>query len=214
MEPDDLAELATLYALQALDEADLAWVDERYSHSPDWQVEVADLESTVAMLAYGATPIAMAPNLKERLFERIAAEDALESATTAPKESAITDPATIAEHQTPVTDNLAELLQQAKNATWQPYSYGQGVQVATLRVDDTTRTVECFVRSFGQTKFPQHRHADSEEILVLEGDLTIGSQIYLKGDRVCSLPGTVHQPETLEGCTLFLRTSLDDEILL
>jgi anti-sigma factor ChrR (cupin superfamily) len=214
MESDDLAELATLYALQVLDEAELVWVDEQYSHSPAWQAEVADLESTVAMLAYGAAPIAMAPDLKDRLFERIAVEDALKSATTAPTDAAITDTTTIAENPTPASDNPAELLQQAKQATWQPYSYGQGVQIATLRVDDKTRRVECFVRSFGQTKFPQHRHANSEEILVLEGDLTIGSQVYLKGDRVHSLPGTVHQPETLEGCTLFLRTSLDDEILL
>jgi anti-sigma factor ChrR (cupin superfamily) len=61
--------------------------------------------------------------------------------------------------------------------------------------------------------FPKHQHADNEEIVVLEGDLVIDGQVYHSGDRIYSLPNTVHQPETQTGCLLFVKTSLDDVII-
>ncbi|MBW4520770.1 MAG: cupin domain-containing protein [Scytolyngbya sp. HA4215-MV1] len=206
MASEYVSELAALHALTALDEEEKFWADELHTHSPDFQAQTAELESTVAMLAYGVAPIPLAANLKERLFQQIAAEDIfgqggkVQLERTA--ENSASDPA-----------ELSILLNQTKTVDWQPYSPTPGVQIATLRIDVTNRQVDCFVRSLGQTKFPQHRHADREEIVVLAGDLIIGDRAYTQGDRVYSLPGTVHQPETRTGCILFLRTSLDDEIL-
>jgi anti-sigma factor ChrR (cupin superfamily) len=56
-------------------------------------------------------------------------------------------------------------------------------------------------------------HAGTEEIIVLEGDLVIGDQVYKPGDRLHSQPGIIHQPQTINGCVIYVRTSLDDEIL-
>ena len=190
MRPDDLSELALLYALDTLDEAEQSWVEEQCADTAGFQAEVAELESVAAMLAYGVELPPIAPDLKARLFQKIAAEEDRDRT------------------------EIATLLEQVKTATWEPYRFAPGVQVATAQLNLETREVNCFVRSFSQVKFPQHRHAATEEILVLEGDLKIGDRVYGKGDRIQSQPGTVHQPETLTGCVLFLRTSIDDELLL
>jgi anti-sigma factor ChrR (cupin superfamily) len=68
------------------------------------------------------------------------------------------------------------------------------------------------VRSAGQAKFPEHRHAGDEELIVLDGELVIGDQVYLPGDRILSQPGTQHQPQTETGVLLFLCSSIDDEM--
>jgi anti-sigma factor ChrR (cupin superfamily) len=190
MNPEDLSELASLYILNALDAEEQSWVEAQYENLSAFQAEASEAEAIASLLAYNVPALPMALDLKDRLFQRITAKDALEN-----------------------NEELAALLEQARTANWQPYQPVPGVQFATLRVDPNTRQVDCFVRSFAQIKFPQHRHAGNEEIRVLEGDLAIGDQVYMPGDRIYSQPGTVHQPETRTGCTLFLRTSLDDEIL-
>jgi anti-sigma factor ChrR (cupin superfamily) len=184
MNSEDLSELISLYALNALDTADLSWVESEYAQFPEFQQELAEYESVVSMLGYAAPTIPLASDVKDKLFERIALED-----------------------------ETTDLLKQAQTVTWEAYAPTPGVELGILRIDPEQREVQCFVRSLGKVKFPQHRHASEEEIVVLDGDLVIGENIYKSGDRISSLPGTVHQPETLHGCTLFLRTSLDDEIL-
>lgn len=189
-----VSELAAIYALSALDEAEPSRLECELGDLPEFQVEVAEFEAVAAMLAYGADPMPMGASLKERLFQKIASDETSD--------------------EKPNNDSMAVLRQQAKLADWQPYGYTPGVLIAKLSLDTQKRRIECFVQSLGPVKFPQHRHADSEEIMVLEGDLVIGDRIYTAGDRIFSQSGTVHQPETLNGCTLLLRTSLDDEILL
>jgi len=60
---------------------------------------------------------------------------------------------------------------------------------------------------------PAHRHAEVEEILILEGDLSIEQNTYGQGDYIRSLPGSLHSPRTTGGCLAFVRTSVDDEWL-
>ena len=188
MNSENLSELASLYALNMLDDED-AGILAQFGDALEFQAEVTELESAIAMMAYSVDVLPVPPNLKDRLFQRIAAEEQSQE------------------------NEITILLEQSKSAQWQPYSLAKGVEVATLKIDVDTRQVQCFVRSSMQIKFPEHRHAGNEEIIVLEGDLAIGNQRYKVGDRVYSQPGTTHQPETMNGCVLYLRTSLDDEIL-
>lgn len=197
MDFENLSELASLYALNILDDAEQDWVADRYAHLQEFQAEVAQTAEIAAMLAYQVDALPMASDLKARLFQRLAEVDR-ETA----KEQASED------------DAIATLLEQAKSADWEPYLPTPGVQFAKVWTDLEARRAECFVRSFGQVKFPEHRHGGDEEIVILDGDLAIGDRIYQKGDRVYSEAGTTHQPETRKGCTLFLRTSLDDELLM
>jgi anti-sigma factor ChrR (cupin superfamily) len=207
MDSESLSQLASLYALNTLDEAEQSWVADQYAHLLEFQAEVAETEAIAAMLAYQVNPMPMASDLKTRLFQRIAAED------QAGERGAIRASTIDGSAEITGIRSVETLIAQAKAANWEPYLPTPGVQFARIRIDLDARRADCFVRSFGQVKFPEHRHAGDEEIVVLAGDLVIGNQTYVKGDRVYSQAGTVHQPETRNGCTLFLRTSLDDELL-
>jgi hypothetical protein len=190
MSSEDRSELASLYALNALDADEKNQADRLYANQSEFQAEVLEAEEAAFLLSYTAPVLPIAANLKDRLFQRIAAEIP------------------------PVEDTtIATLLEQAKTARWNTYQFVPGVEYATARVDSQTRQVESFVRGIGQIRFPAHRHAENEEIVVLEGDLVIGDQVYQAGDRIYSQPGTVHQPRTVNGCILYICTSLDDEIM-
>ena len=64
------------------------------------------------------------------------------------------------------------------------------------------------------TTFPDHRHRDTEEVFVLEGDLRIGSEVLHAGGYCRAEAGTSHRGVSSEmGCLLMVRSSLEDEIL-
>jgi hypothetical protein len=194
MEPQDLTTLAALSALDMLEAEEGDWIDAHLGDSAEWLDQVQDFQVAAATLAYGTLLLPLSPILKDRLFERIGTEkpqpvQALED------------------------DLLAELRARAEKVEWKDYTPAPGAEVGVMRVDDESREVYCFVRSFGAVKFPVHRHAGEEEIVVLEGDLRISEQSYFPGDRIFSTMGTVHQPETDQGCLIYLKTSLDDELL-
>ncbi|MBF2047987.1 MAG: cupin domain-containing protein [Leptolyngbya sp. IPPAS B-1204] len=195
MERQEISEQAALYALDGLVEAEGAWIETELASPTAWADELASFQTTVAALAYSAPAVPMAADLKERLLQRIAAE---------PLPSPVP----------PLTPTVIEdLRQKAEAIQWRPYDLAPQTKIGTLLQDPDTREVQCFVRAVGAVQFPNHRHAQPEEIIVLEGDLEINGQVYGQGDRVCSQAGTEHRPVTHNGCLLFLRASLDDEIL-
>lgn len=197
MERQDRSEWVTEWvALQALEQTDPQAVFELpdcsngSNLSPELRseldAELAELQMVVAALAYSAPPVPMAADLKQRLLQRIASPDL----------------------------DLEHLKQQAATVDWQPYAYAAEAMVGTWQMDAQQREVQCFVRAVGPVRFPKHRHAQAEEIIVLEGDLEIDGRLYQSGDRIASAAGTEHQPATQQGCLLFLRTSIDDEIFV
>ncbi len=195
MEPSDFEELAALYALDVLTKDERSQFERELAQS-ELTEELAEFQAAVAAIAYSAPLVPLANDLKERLMQRIVADE-----VRLPGGEWV-EPSTI-----------ETLKQQAETVQWQPYALVPQTMLGTLLVDETAREVQCFVRAIGSVTFPRHRHAQSEEIVVLEGDLEIGGQVYRSGDRVISASGTDHQPATQNGCLLFLRTSIDDEIL-
>ncbi|BAY30062.1 anti-ECFsigma factor, ChrR [Nostoc carneum NIES-2107] len=183
MKQEEFDELAASYALNILAQADFPILEEAIANSPELESELAALTEVAAALAYSAPSVPMAANLKARLFERINNET-----------------------------SMTALQEKAADVEWQAYTI-PGVMVGTLYQDNEKREIACFVRSVANIRFPKHQHAENEEIVVLEGDLIVDGEIYQAGDRIYSLPNTVHQPETQQGCLLFLKTSLDDQII-
>ena len=184
MTPENIGELTALYALDILDKSDCRGMEEAMVEFPELEMELAELRDAASAIAYTAPDIPMATDLKDRLFQRINTE----------------------------SPEIETLKAQADEVDWQPYQI-PGVMVGTLAVDNDKREISCFVRSGENIRFPKHQHADNEEIVVLEGDLVIDGELYTTGDRIYSLPNTIHQPETQQGCLLFLKTSIDDLIL-
>jgi hypothetical protein len=189
MLPENIWELAALYALDLLDESECRVLEEAIAQFPELQPQLAKFQETVSAIPYSAPPVPVAVDLKARLFERIASQ-ALE----------------------PNSASVEALREQATKISWEPFSI-PGMAIAKLYVNDEKREMACFVRAVAGVQFPNHRHAGNEEIIVLEGDLVIDEKTYGSGDYIPSISGTVHQPETVGGCTIFLRTSLDDEIV-
>jgi hypothetical protein len=185
-----LQKLLALYALNILEGEERHLVEEAIAKSPELQASLAQLHSSVATIPYSAPPVPMAANLKTRLFERINRQS-----------------------DKPDLASVTALRQQAATIFWEDYAPVRGVAVAKFSMDDEKQEIAYFVRAEAGVKFPHHQHAGNEEMLILEGDLIIDGQTYLQGDSIFSQPGSGHQPATLNGCVLFLRSSFEDAII-
>jgi quercetin dioxygenase-like cupin family protein len=211
MEASELVDQAALYALDVLEDHEQEWFEEALAGASDLQGELAAFQAAVAAIPYSAPLLPMAADLKGRLFERIGEEVSRD--VSGDGSGGIQDGA---DHggENQIGASVEALWEQANRVTWQDYRPTPGTFVGVLKVDEESREVQCFVKSPGRARFPAHRHATDEEIVVLQGDLVLDGKVYWSGDRIRSEPGTVHQPETLNGCVIFLISSLDDEILV
>jgi len=145
-------------------------------------------------------------NLKERLFQKIKGEkNPTKAIATAKANQKVETPRNLPKA-------IATWQKQATQVTWQPYL--EGITISRWELDTTPGEVYWFVRLTPGTKFPSHDHAGQEEIIMLEGDLTIEGQVYYPGDYIYSPPGTIHQPETTDGCLVLVRESVAEEIFL
>jgi uncharacterized cupin superfamily protein len=62
--------------------------------------------------------------------------------------------------------------------------------------------------------YPRHRHADTEELFVLDGDLTISGKAMGPGDYCAAVSGTRHGiGHTTDGCMVLVCASHEDEIV-
>jgi anti-sigma factor ChrR (cupin superfamily) len=193
-------ELTALHALGLLSAAESRQVEALLLHESVLRSRLAVVQDALSALAYAIEPIHPSPNLKERLFHRLQSDLSKPLIQDEIKDSSVE------------LRRLSELQCQSQQVAWVPYSI-PGVQWSQIHLDPNQREVAYFVRACGSIQFPAHRHAGSEEIVILAGDLVISHRTYHAGDRITSTSGTVHQPATLQGCLIFVQTSLDDEIL-
>jgi hypothetical protein len=184
-------ELAPLYALDLLNEEEKAWVERQIATCPDLATELASYQAAVTAIPYSAPQMPMAEDLKERLFQRLELEPPIP--TPAPQ--------TIAASYFAV---------RSQNLHWQPHSI-PGVTIAIVHTDQIKREIVGFLKVQGGVRYPLHRHAGTEEIFMLEGDLAIEDQVYGVGDYIRSAPGSSHSPYSHSGCQFFFHTSMDDE---
>ena len=67
-----------------------------------------------------------------------------------------------------------------------------GVEIRNLFLDPETGRNTTLVRMAAGARFPAHRHNDSEQCLVLNGDIGWGELIYNEGDFVVMGKSTTH----------------------
>jgi hypothetical protein len=183
-------ELAPLYYLDLLSEEEKIWVEQQASNDPDLAEELAIYQSAVTTIPYSAPNLPMAENLKERLFERLELDA----------------PPIMSPEITP----QSYLSMRSHELNWQPHPT-PGVTIAIVYTDEVKREIVGFLKAEPGVDYPFHRHAAREEILMLEGDLIIGDEVYGAGDYIRSNPGSSHAPHTNKGCQFFFRNSMDDE---
>jgi hypothetical protein len=187
---DCFCDLAPLYALDLLCQQDTAWVEQQVADCPDLAEELADYEAAVTALAYSAPPQPMADDLKTRLFDRLG----LELSGEVPSE--------------PLPKEF--LAVRSQDLKWQPHLI-PGVQIAILHTDEVKREIVGFLKAEPGVRYPYHRHAATEELFMLEGDLLIANEVFGPGDYIRSRPGSAHAPYTHGGCRFFFRASMDNE---
>jgi hypothetical protein len=187
-------ELAPLYALDLLDEAERAWVEQQIADCPELADELAGYQAGVAVMPYSMPALPLATDLKARLFDRL----------QLPAPELITKP-------TPLTSVFLTL--RSQDLEWQSHpTQTPGVQIAIVHRDFSRREISGLLRAEPGVTYPLHRHAATEEILMLEGDLALNGQVYGALDYIRSLPDSAHEPShTTNGCMFFFRTSMDDE---
>lgn len=85
-------------------------------------------------------------------------------------------------------------------------SPSSGVERVMLdRVGGEIARATSLVRYAPQSSFPAHRHPGGEEILVLSGTFSEDDEHFPAGWYLRNPPGSVHQPASLEGATIFVK---------
>ncbi|MEG3896826.1 MULTISPECIES: cupin domain-containing protein [unclassified Microcoleus] len=194
--------LAALQALDTLDESESRALTEKLKESAELTSELAALESTIAAIAYTAPPVPVAPDLKNRLFQRIA--------ELPPTAESVNSKAIVT---SPTDNNTPSLIVRSNDVKWKSYGV-PGVSFGKLYIDKKKREITCLMRLEPGATFPLHRHAASEEVFVLEGDLIVEGKICHQGDYIRSVPGSIHSSLTRGGCLLLMKTSTDNEMLI
>jgi len=202
MPDEEFNMLAALQALDILDESERRALAEKLQASPERQSELAAFETAISAIAYTAPPVPVAPDLKNRLFQRIA-----ELPPTA--ESVNSKPIVTS----PTENNTPSLIVRSNDVKWKPYGV-PGISIGKLYIDKKKREITCLMRLEPGRTFPLHRHAGSEEVLVLEGDLIVEGEVCHQGDYIRSVPGSTHSSLTQGGCLLLMKTSTDNEMLV
>lgn len=183
------SELIALAALEALDDQAMQLADDYAATSVELEQELSEMREAVGSIPYANPVLPISSNLKERLFQRIAAEE---------------------ERATPQTAQPASTIVTVAERVWQPHPV-PGVTMSILHLDRATRQITLLIRCEPGINYPEHSHAGTEEIFMLEGDLICEGKTYNSGDYIVSACGSKHPPiSSRDGCLFFVRTSLDD----
>ena len=180
-------DLAPLYALDLLNEAERNWIEQQLIECPELAEELAEYQVAVTAIPYSVPPASMSVDLKDRLFAQLELE---------PPE--------------PTPAPSPHFAVRSQDLNWQPHPT-PGVMIAIVHTDEVKREIVGFLKADPGVRYPFHRHAAIEEIFMLEGDLRIGDEVYGAGDYIRSAPGSAHAPSTQGGCRFFFHTSMDDD---
>jgi anti-sigma factor ChrR (cupin superfamily) len=191
-------ELAPLYALDLLDLEERLWVEAQVLECPDLAEELASYQVAVGLIPYGAEPMPMAADLKDRLFDKLGLEPVAAARDLPPEIQPVA----------PQDPPLFAL--RSQDLQWQPHRT-EGVQVVHLLLDSDRRQRSLLVKAAAGVVYPLHRHQGIEEIYMLEGELVINGEVYLAGDYIRSYPNSIHAPSTSTGCMFLIHACIDDE---
>jgi hypothetical protein len=199
MNHQDFIDLASLYVLGALDARDNYLIEDCAESSQELRSELADLQIAALAIPYGSEQCNLPSGLKERLFQKLNSEHPTETPIM-PLE---------------IPSQLCSFQVKAREVNWLAHPDGvDGVSISPLFVDQISRRFSGFVRCDVGAIYPSHRHAEDEEILILEGDLLIDGKCFEVGDYIYSAPNSLHSAiGNRNGCLFFVRTSLDDRFM-
>ena len=182
----DHSELVSMYALHALPSSEVPAVEAHISACADCQHELESLRPVVeSFVSWPTDVLRPSPSLWGRLAQRIGAETGGKPLMPAPPRWA--------------------------EPEWQEVA--PGISCKLLATDTERNRVSMLVRLAPGADYPPHRHAELEELHLLDGELMIDDRTLYPGDYNRAEPGTVDSRVwSATGCTCVLMTSTLDEL--
>lgn len=188
---EDQLNRAALHALNALDgpeaEAYRRLLADEGADAQAARADVAAMQRTAAQLGTAVPPVAPPPTIKAALFARIQTE----SPRTAPALPGFT------------------FIREAEGTWVEPHP---GMRLKVLHVDPITHRTTAIAKFAPGYRHAPHRHAQTEELFVLEGGCLCQGQALFPGDYHRSETDSIHgETTTQDGCTLLIMFSPRNE---
>lgn len=184
---DSYFDLLPLYVLDLLEERDTRRLEEHLSLGcSSCAEELRMFREFAGDIPWSLLPAAPPPHVRERILQ------------------AIKNPV---EQPQPGVFVMRERMQ-----AWRSTPY-PGVTFMALHLDRSTENATTLLRMRPGAVYPSHRHAGTEQCLVLEGSCRIGSVSISRGDFQWADAGTRHDELTTDtGCLLLLIAHRKDEV--
>jgi len=195
---DDLRELASLYALDALAQEEKAAYEAHLGAGCAVCVaEVTSFRKVTGAIGLTVNPVSPRTEWRRRVMETIA---------RTPQPPAQKSPGVL-------YDKDGVLIARPKEMNW---TAGElpGVFLKVLFNDAVRGYTTAMVRMTPGTHYPSHRHTGVEELYLLEGDLFVGDLAMRAGDYCRGEAGSIHEEiATQNGCLFVVTSSHQDELL-
>lgn len=227
--PQELEEQAALYALGILEPDDRrAFTIRLQGESLPLRHASTAYRGVVEAMASAVAPVTPRPALRERLVNQIADEVVRETSqfenvanTLAMNAVSVMPRASLRErllarvegHTDVQLDPLKGLtFVKASEGTW--HEIAPGVSAKALFFDPIFRRATALVRMAPGSSYAPHRHAEAEELYVLEGGCFCGGRELKAGDYHRAEAETEHHDTSSdEGCLLLVISSPQNEML-
>lgn len=188
--PQELEEQAALHALGVLEPSDRrAFAVRLQGESLPLRQAATAYQAVTDALAASVTPVVPRAGLRERLLARVEG------------------------HTDVRLDPLKGLtFVKASEGVWQEMA--PGVSAKVLFFDPVSRRATALVRMASRSRYAPHRHAEAEELYVLEGGCFCGGRELKAGDYHRAEAETEHHDTSSdEGCLLLVISSPQNEML-
>lgn len=200
----EIHQLAAAYALGVLDEADRAAFEAHLQMGcSQCQSELEALNLVVGELGLAVPPMQPPAHLRDRLMQRIEHHQT-KSWTSSGRQI-------WKEWKAVPTTGRWEV--RANEGQWLETGY-PGVLAKNLFVDERRQAVTMLIQMAPGSRYPAHRHDDTEICYVIQGDVHFGERAYQTGDYLHNMPDSIDEEVwTTNGCLLFIISSQNDQLL-
>jgi anti-sigma factor ChrR (cupin superfamily) len=170
--------------------------------------DLRELANVVEILSLAAPATEPSIRVRQRLLESLA----VHSAEPTQREGSLEVHQMQEQHENGILLHQRGLLiSRSSEMPWEQVA--PGFSRKTLFVDPVRKYTTCLLRVEAGGRYPSHRHADVEELLVLEGELTIHGVSMRAGDYCRAEADSIHEETFTEsGCLLLQMTSQLDQI--
>jgi quercetin dioxygenase-like cupin family protein len=192
---DDTAEWAALFSLGLLSDEERERFEEHRARCAVCRDQVTDYAAFIAKWALSSR-VTVPVGARERFLSRV------KEADDSPDGS---NPVLL--HR----DGL--LIARSSAMEWRPGA-ASGIWTKPLFSDPAGKYGTTLVRMDKGVRYPRHRHADVEEVFLLEGDFQVEGNTMRSGDYCRAEANSIHNESfTVSGCLFILKSSQLDEVL-